>query len=143
MSVVVTGDSGAGSGAQSSTDGGFNFNSVAQSSSVPQANAARVEGAASLGDLKPGWTGKATGYWKGVENGFAGPGQLSAAETETFGGTFSKPLPDKLNLDLKYDQSQTPGAQRVQTANLDLKKDWSDHWSTTLGARSTLSSSTA
>jgi hypothetical protein len=127
---------GAGSGAQSSTDGGFNFNAVPQTTTVNQADAARVEGALALGDLKNGWTGKTTGYWKGVQNGFAGPGQLSSAETEQFGGTLSKPLPGKTSLDLKYDQTQTPGAERTQTMNLDLKKDWGEHWSTTLGARS-------
>lgn len=126
---------GAGPGAQQSTDGGFNFNSAPQTTTNPKAEAAHVEGAAQFSDLHKDWTGKATGYWKGVQDGYAAPGQLSTAETEQFGGTLDKPLPGKTELTLKYDQTQTPGSQRDQTMNADLKKTWSDHWSTTVGAR--------
>jgi hypothetical protein len=125
---------GPGTGAQSSADGGFTFNPVAQAT-PGRADAARLEGAASFADLHRDWDGRATGYWKAREAGFAGPGQLTTAETEQFGGTLSKTLPGRVSLDAKYDQSQTPGATRTQTLDVNLRKPWGEHWATSLGAR--------
>ena len=127
---------GPGPGEQHSTDGGFSFNPVSQNTADTQAGAASAESAVQFSDLKQAWTGRSTGYWKARQSGFAGPGQLTLAETEQFGGTLNKPLPFQTSLDAKFDQVQSPGGAKTRTLDLDLRKGWGEHWSTSVGSRS-------
>ncbi|MEI7527935.1 MAG: OmpA family protein [Elusimicrobiota bacterium] len=124
---------GSGPGEQGSLDGGFSFNAVAQDRSGRKADAAHVEGALQLSDLKTGWEGSLTGYWKNRERGFSAPGQLTVNETEQFGGAISKPLPGQIQANVKYDQVREQSSQKVQTLDVELRKGWGDHWSTALG----------
>ena len=126
---------GAGAGEQRSYDGGFSFNPVSQNQAGPQAGAARLEAAAQLSDLKAGLPGRLTGYWKNRENGFSAPGQLTLAENSQFGGSFSSPLPGRMQADIKYDQVREGASQRVETTDIALRKGFGDHWSAALSGR--------
>ncbi len=127
---------GPGPGERSSTDGGFSFAAVSQDRADLKANAARAEAAIAFADLRRNWDGRATGYWKGRERGFAGPGQLTLDETVQYGGTLTQPLPWKTQIDVKYDQTKEMAGQKIQNLDLDVKKGWGDHWSTSAGSRS-------
>ena len=126
---------GPGPGEQSSMDGGFNFNAVAQDPSGRKAGAAHVEGALQLSDLKTDWVGRITGYWENRERGFSAPGKLTLNETEQFGGAVSKPLPGNIQADVKYDQVREQAGQKTQTLDVELRKGWGAHWSTSLGGQ--------
>lgn len=123
---------GSGAGEQRSVDGGFSFNAIARDPARGAAAAARLEGAVQLSDLKGGWPGRATGYWKNRESGFSAPGQLTLKETEQSGGAFSSPLPGKMRADLKYDKVLELGGQRVETTDVSLSKSLGEHWSAAL-----------
>ncbi len=121
---------GSGSGEDSSVDGGFSFSPVAQDTSVHQADAARVEGALQLSDLKTGLDGRLTGYWQNRDRGFSAPGQLTLNKTEQLGGALSKSFPGKIQTDVKFDQVSDQTGQETQTLDLQLHKGWGEHWST-------------
>jgi outer membrane protein OmpA-like peptidoglycan-associated protein len=118
---------GAGSGYQTSQDGGFGFNPV--TSIGGKADAQRVEAAVDFAEVKEGAKGRATFYWQDREAGFSGPGQIafnSEATTQqgvSFLWQATAATEIKFKADEKDATSQTTRATEVNVNHL-LNPDW-------------------
>lgn len=118
---------GAGSGMQTSQDGGFAFNSVIAAGG--KANAQRIEAAVDFAELREGANGKASVYWHDREAGFSGPGQIAfnSEATTQAGASLSWQMTAATELLLKADEkdasSQTTRATEVNVNHL-LNANW-------------------
>ncbi len=96
---------GAGSGALSSANGGFNFSNIGQTATPDiTADAYRAEIAVDLSDLGDGeQKGTINAYTLRREDGFSSPGQLTSEEILQYGFKSSIPISDKITIDAKAD----------------------------------------
>lgn len=118
---------GAGSGYQTSLDGGFGFNPV--TSTGGKADAQRVEAAVDFAEVREGAKGRATFYWQDREAGFSGPGQIAfnSEATTQQGVSFLWQATDATEILLKADEkdatSQTTRATEVNVSHL-INPNW-------------------
>ena len=133
---------GTGTAEQASADGGYTFSTVPLAAGGGDAGAALLEGALQFSDVKDGLPGRLTGYWKDRGEGFAAPGQLTAAETEQVGGALNTQLPGGVRTDVKYDRTEVEAGQVTQTLDVQLRRGWGQHWSGSLGSRYSVASAT-
>jgi len=122
-------------GAQSSSNGGYHFDSIETSSSPVKANAHRIESGFSLTDF--GLENQATGqlYWQQKEAGYSGLGQLTRYDTDQIGASLRWSLSDDSDLNLKLDKRDEEGGIDKQAAELDFIHELTENWSFTIGVR--------
>lgn len=95
---------GPGDGALSSFNGGFDFNTIPQTSAADvDANAYRAEAAIDLAEIDEHWAGKFNGYVLRREDGFSAPGQLTNEEVTQSGVSANLPLGEQFSVDVKGD----------------------------------------
>ncbi|MBK6895656.1 MAG: OmpA family protein [Alphaproteobacteria bacterium] len=95
---------GAGNGALSSTNGGFNFDAIDQTAGVDiDANAYRAEMAVDLSELIKGRQGTLNAYTLRRQDGFSAPGQLTDEQIIQHGFSANIPVNDKLSVGSKID----------------------------------------
>ncbi len=133
VKVEAARSSGPGSGEQVSLDGGFSFTSV--TSSGAPAMARRIEAAADLSEIIKGAEGRLSGYWKQKDQGFSGPGELTAGTGAREMGVksvvrLSERWVSKTKLDDRQDQFRT-----YRSGEQNLTYTFNDYWQGTIGAR--------
>lgn len=115
LKVEAAKSKGAGDGALSSQNGGFNFNQIPQTvGNNIDANASRAEAAVDLSEISDGAAGKLNGYVMKREEGFSAPGQLTNEAVTQSGVSANIPLTKRLSVDVKGDlkQARTTGDVR-------------------------------
>ncbi len=125
---------GAGSGFQTSQNGGFGFNSV--TSAGGKADAQRVEAGVDFAEVTEGAKGKATFYWQDREAGFSGPGQISSggeAITQQ-GGSVTWQATDATELKLKLDEKDATSQTR-KAAEVNVGHTLNANWKAGVGLR--------
>jgi outer membrane protein OmpA-like peptidoglycan-associated protein len=126
--------SGAGTGANTSIDGGFGFNGLA--STGQDATARRIDATVDLSEITKGGQGKIDAYWQDKDRGFSGPGQIAsngeAVRQEGIKATL--PLGKADEVSAKVDVRD---ADSQDTSNQELawKHRVNDEWALSLGAR--------
>ncbi|MDD5391064.1 MAG: OmpA family protein [Gallionellaceae bacterium] len=125
---------GAGSGAQTSQDGGFGFKPL--NSTGGKADAQRVEAGVDFAEVKDGAKGKATFYWQDRAAGFSGPGQISSggeAITQQ-GGSVTWQATDTTELKLKADEKDATSQTR-KAAEVNVSHTLNPNWKAGVGVR--------
>jgi outer membrane protein OmpA-like peptidoglycan-associated protein len=124
---------GAGSGMQTSQDGGFGFNPVA--STGGKANAKRVEAGLDFSDLGSA-QGKVTFYWQDREAGFSGPGQIAynSEATRQQGGSVAWQINPSTDLKLKLDE-KVATSQSTRAAEVNVGHVLNPNWKLGVGVR--------
>ena len=115
---------GAGTGAQSSPNGGFNFSPLPQTHEPNiEAYAWRAETGLDLAEVMEGTQGRVGAYFLRRENGYSAPGQLTNEGVTQTGLTAAVPLNDRLNLNAKADikEAQTTGSTKSGELGADYK----------------------
>ncbi len=103
---------GPGDGALFSQNGGFNFDSIPQTTGDDiEANAYRAETGIDFSEFTEDYKGTANAYVVKREDGFSAPGQLTNEEITQAGFSANLPISADLNVDLKGDltEGQTTG----------------------------------
>lgn len=125
---------GAGSGAQTSQDGGFGFKSV--TSIGGKADAQRVEAGVDFAEVRDGAKGRATFYWQDRAAGFSGPGQIAyngEAITQQ-GGSVTWQATDATELKLKADEKDATSQTR-KAAEVNVSHTLNPNWKAGVGVR--------
>ncbi|MCB1557331.1 MAG: OmpA family protein [Alphaproteobacteria bacterium] len=118
--------SGTGNGEQSSVNGGFDFDTVSQtSSSGVDANAYRIELASDLKELKESWSGKIGAYSLLREDGYSAPGQVTSENVTQHGLTAEMPLNETSVLNGKFDFRSGRETGNVSSGELGLSNQLS------------------
>ncbi len=147
IKAEVARSDGPGSGNNNSMTGGFEFNTT--SGIDNEAKAKRIEAAVDFSEVSDA-TGRANIYWQDKEEGFSGPGQITAEDIQQTGAAFTAELTENLTIDTKADlkeaETQDTKAASV-TGNYQIDSQWSvsaglrydDMQTATANASSTLS----
>lgn len=125
---------GPGTGALTSTTGGFDFNTL--TSTGQPARAQRVEGAIDLSEVWAGRQGRASVYWQHRDAGFSAPGQItfnSEALTQR-GAQIDLPLAEGLELFGRAD-GRSASSQDVTAVEIGLRQRVNERWSAAIGMR--------
>jgi outer membrane protein OmpA-like peptidoglycan-associated protein len=115
---------GAGSGTQSSPNGGFNFAPIAQTFEPDiTAYAWRAETGLDFAEMIAGTQGRVAAYFLRRENGYSAPGQFTNEGVTQTGLTGLVPLNDRLDLNAKADikEGQTTGTLKAGELGADYK----------------------
>lgn len=115
---------GAGSGAMSSPNGGFNFNALPQTREADiTAYAWRAETGLDFSEVFDGTKGRANAYYLRRENGYSAPGQLTNEGVTQTGLTAAVPINDRLDINAKADikEAQTTGSVKSGELGSDYK----------------------
>lgn len=134
VKAEVAHSSGAGTGANVSTTGGFNFsNSVASGQS---ANAERVETTVDLADIVDGGHGQASAYFQNRQQGYSGPGQtgLNGEGVRQEGARATLAVGKNDEVMVKAD-IRNADSQDARNAEVMLKHRLDDEWSVSGGIR--------
>jgi len=125
---------GAGSGMQTSQDGGFGFYSPPLLGG--KANAQRLEASVDFAEVKDGAKGKATFYWQDREAGFSGPGQISSGgEAITQQGVSATwQVSEATELKLKADEKEAT-SQTTKAAEVNVSHTLNPNWKAGVGVR--------
>jgi len=133
MKLEAAQSDGAGSGASTSLDGGFNYNSVI--SPGGRANAGRVEVVVDLSELDDTVEGRSMVYWQRKERGFSAPGQVTGNNDVTQqGASLEFKVSESTRLTVKADQSDA-GITRTKAAEVDLHTGINANWALAIGIR--------
>lgn len=128
---------GAGTGALSSQNGGFDFGAVAQTVAPNiSAHGYRAEVAMDINEVIGGEAaGVLSGYWVKRDNGFSAPGQLTSQGIEQSGGKIELPIGDRIDLVAKgdYSDGSVSGESLVVEGGAEIKV--LESTTLTLGAR--------
>lgn len=116
---------GAGTGAQSSQNGGFDFAPVPQSTAAGiDAQAHRVEAALDLAEVTDGKaSGHMSGYWLHRDNGFSAPGQLTNEGLDQSGVQLTVPVGSRIDVVAKADikEGDTSGTATIAEGNVEYR----------------------
>tara|TARA_R110002124_G_scaffold149220_1_gene314902 strand:- start:21479 stop:25606 length:4128 start_codon:yes stop_codon:yes gene_type:complete len=128
--------SGSGNGALSSTNGGFNFDSIDQTTGEDvDASAYRAEVGVNLGDLIEGQSGTVNAYTLRREDGYSAPGQLSDENITQYGFAASVPLSDHVMLNSKFDYKTGDETGEYTNAEINAALELDPEKYLTLGIR--------
>ena len=127
---------GEGSGALTSSDGGFTFDDLS-SGLDPNAksNAYRLEGSALIDELIKGGRGTATFYAQESEAGFSAPGQLTSNDLTLYGGRYHTSLTKRIDLDVKADARDKKLGLKTQALDVSSSYQMTDRWRLSGGGR--------
>ena len=95
--------------AQSSVNGGYNFDPLEGDNNLVKANAYRVESAVAFSDLGLSNRGLGQFYWQQKEAGYHGLGQITLYDTDQVGANLSWGLSEDTDLRLKLDNREEDG----------------------------------
>lgn len=115
---------GPGSGQNQSLTGGFEFNAVTATDT--QALAKRIEAAIDFSEISTR-TGGIKVYWQDREEGFSGPGQITAENIEQFGISLEAKLTDTLSIQTRADVNDAKTRDTIAasiTGNYQLDPQW-------------------
>ena len=136
LKAEVASSKGDGSGALNSNDGGFSFNQLDQNLTPgAKADAYRIEASTRLEDLVDNSRGTASVYTQSREAGFSAPGQLTANETEQFGGKLNMALTEDMNLNVKADSRDQEDSLKTSAVDTDLEYLMDENWRLSAGGR--------
>ncbi|NOT15129.1 MAG: OmpA family protein [Methylotenera sp.] len=123
--------SGAGTATQSSTTGGFEFNSI--NAQGGNANAHRVEFAADLSELSS-TKGKVNVYWQDREKGFSSPGQITNEDSKQVGFATDVEITEATSVQVKTDvkNADTQDTKAIQAS---VKQKFTQNWAGSVGVR--------
>jgi flagellar motor protein MotB len=134
--IEAANSEGEGSGALSSSDGGFSFDD--QSAGLdPDANsnAYRVEGSIFVDEVISGGKGTVTFYGQESEAGFSAPGQLTPTDLTLLGGRYNTALTNRLDLDIKVDGRDQAKSLKTQALDISGGYQLTERWRVTGGVR--------
>lgn len=126
--------SGSGSGAETSIDGGFGFNTLR--SPGGSATAKRVDVAVDLAEVVQGGEGQVEAYWLEKGAGYSAPGQVSIGgeAVRQQGAKASFPIGDQDKIAIKADTSRSK-RRDTRSTELDWSHDFDTAWTGSLGLR--------
>ncbi|WDE05183.1 OmpA family protein [Thalassomonas viridans] len=122
--------------AQTSANGGYNFNPIEGGNSLVKADAYRVESALAFSDLGLSSRGLGQFYWQQKEAGYHGLRQITRYDTDQIGANLSWGFSEDTNLRLKLDNREEDGGIDQLTAELNLVQRLDEQWQLSLGIRS-------
>jgi len=119
-----------------SDDGGFGFVGYgATSFEEASAESYRLDLSVGFADVLDEVPGRLTLYTQQTGAGFSAPGQTTLTDTDHFGGTFTMPVLEKLEVRAKADlKSQDQGVDS-EAEELDLAWQFTERWSASTGVR--------
>ncbi len=136
LKAEIASSKGDGTGALNSNDGGFNFNQLDQDLDPnTKADAYRIEASTRLEDLVDNSRGTASVYTQNREAGFSAPGQLTANETEQFGGKLNMALSEDMNLNVKADSRDQENSLNTSAVDADVEYLLDENWRLSTGGR--------
>lgn len=140
LKVEKSTSSGLGSTAFGSNDGGFNFASTSNTTTLVapsggEYGASRIDSSFGFRDIYENSNGNATFYRQFVEAGYSSPGLTTPTNVEQFGGTARTSLTEKIDVRVKADKKSQDLALETTAveANLDYKLD--ENWTLSSGVR--------
>jgi len=125
---------GAGLSEQSSTDGGFLFQSGG--SGGGEAEAKRAETAFAAEDLGLDSEGTGTLYVEKRDAGYSAPGRITANDIRQSGGSYTTPVGEDTELGVKVDTSDQTGGPASQTSEFNIAHHLNDQWTLSGAIRS-------
>lgn len=119
-----------------SADGGFGFRSYDPGAFVDaRADASRVDLSLNSDELVGFGNSKLTLYTQDVGAGYSAPGLTALTDTETYGGTFSVAVMNRLKLDAKVDRRVQAVGLATRAEEYDARYRVTDHWTFSAGYR--------
>jgi outer membrane protein OmpA-like peptidoglycan-associated protein len=111
---------GPGNGALSSQNGGFDFGTVAQTTTAGiEAQAHRIEAAADIKELGASRAGSVSAYWLKRDDGYSAPGQLTNEGIDQTGVQFKVNATDALELRARADLKDGSTSGKSRSAEID------------------------
>jgi flagellar motor protein MotB len=136
IKAEVASTRGDGSSALNSNDGGFSFTDLDQGLDPnAKADAYRIEASTNLDDIVKNSRGTATVYTQNREAGYSAPGQLTANDTNQFGGTLNMALTNRLNLNVKADSNDQENSLKTTAVDADTEYVLDENWRLSAGGR--------
>jgi flagellar motor protein MotB len=121
---------------QFSTDGGFEFAAYDPATFVDaEAEASRADISVDFGDFTGFTEARLTLYVQDVEAGYSAPGLTALADTQTWGGTFSLPVGDRITIGTKVDSREQAQGIETNAQELNVSYQLTDHWDIRAGYR--------
>ncbi|KZX00972.1 hypothetical protein JL49_09185 [Pseudoalteromonas luteoviolacea] len=121
--------------AQSSFNGGINFESLQSADHGVKANAKRIESAFEFSDIGFNEQGWGQFYWQQAAMGFNSTGQVSPVDTQTFGTFWEWQINESHALNLKVDVQDAKTQQRRQAAEVGYIYQLNRDWKVSMGVR--------
>jgi flagellar motor protein MotB len=124
-----------------SDDGGFRFLGAPAPALGPadaEAGAYRAELSLGVADFLEGGRGRLSLYAQRLEAGYSAPGMGALTDTDQFGGTFSMPLAEWLELVGKADRRVQQDGLTTTTQEVDVGYRLTKRWSLAAGVRNDL-----
>lgn len=119
LKVEAARSEGVGNGGQGSVNGGFNFDTIGQTTTGDvEANAVRAEVGISLGDIFKTLKGKLSAYTMYREDGYSAPGQLTDEDVTQHGLTADIPVTENVTLNSKLDYKSGNDTGDVTTGEI-------------------------
>ncbi|HZW59782.1 MAG TPA: hypothetical protein VFE85_05760, partial [Woeseiaceae bacterium] len=119
-----------------SSDGGFEFRSYDAGAFVnAAADASRVDVSLSSNELIGFGNSRLTVYTQDVGAGYSAPGLTALTDTETYGGTLSVVMTDRVKLDAKLDNRVQAVGLETRAQEYDVSYRLSSHWDLSAGYR--------
>ncbi len=119
-----------------SQNGGYNFDPLAQPTSInDSAGAHRLEVGGLLSDFITNSRARFTAYFQQRDTGFSAPGQLTAKDTTQLGGNFNLPIDKFSDFNVKFDSKQEALGLSTQALNVDYGMLVGANWKMTAGFR--------
>ncbi len=119
-----------------SNDGGFGFlSAVPPLTTEDNASAYRADVSVGLGDFFKSAKGRLNLYTQSLEAGYSAPGLNTLTDTDLYGGKFTMPITEKLNVTAKADSRVQQLGLQTQAQEIDVGYQLSDHWAISTGVR--------
>ena len=119
-----------------SVNGGFTFNELDEGlDTEASAGAYRVEGSTRLEDIFRGTRGSVNAYVQHRDAGFSAPGQLTANDTEQYGGKLSMAITERTQLNVKADSLEQKNSIKAAAVEADADYVLTEKWRLNAGGR--------
>jgi flagellar motor protein MotB len=120
-----------------SDDGGFGFSGPGDAGFIDaDAGAYRADVSVGMADFLANGRGRLTVYAQSLEAGYSAPGLTTPTDTDNFGGTFSMPVTDKLEVTAKADRREQDQGLETTTQELNVGYRVNEQWQVSTGVRS-------
>ena len=140
LKVEKSTSSGLGSTAFGSNDGGFNFASTSNTTTLVapsggEYGASRIDSSFGFRDIYENSNGNATFYRQFVEAGYSSPGLTTPTNVEQFGGTARTSLTEKIDVRVKADKKSQDLALETTAVEANLDYKLNENWTLSSGVR--------